>query len=188
MLALQVFQHYRRTWTAPGQVDEQKSHKKDQDLDLWWHLLRISPAMYLPLMIPRKRGCWQTKRWVQSKLILFLTCTIKNVLIIHCNSLFKFDSLFVRVVGASAYSSFDMVGLRQQFPGIIKKVSHFFTKLFPGNCSLMFMGQFTKVVLFPTNQSPNKHETVNDPLQVLGATGGQYSLHPTGWWTDYSRH
>lgn len=52
---LQVFQRFRRTWTAPGRVGELRSLK--ENLGLWWHLLRISPVMCLPSMIPRKRGC-----------------------------------------------------------------------------------------------------------------------------------
>lgn len=51
---LQVFQRFRRIWTAPGRV---ALSKEGQNLGLWWHLLRISPAMCLPSLIPRKRGC-----------------------------------------------------------------------------------------------------------------------------------
>ncbi len=107
---------------------------------------------------------------------MFLTYTITNVILIYCNKLFKCDSLFVRVVGASAHSSVDMVGLRQQFPGTIKKVSPFFTlyKAVPWRLQSHVYGPFAKVVLFATNHQKIPHETVNDPLQELGATGGQF--------------
>ncbi len=107
---------------------------------------------------------------------MFLTYTITNVILIYCNKLFKCDSLFVRVVGASAHSSVDMVGLRQQFPGTIKKVSPFFTlyKAVPWRLQSHVYGPVCKGGTICNESSENTHETVNDPLQELGATGGQF--------------
>ncbi len=78
--------------------------------------------------------------------------------------------------GASAHSSVDMVGLRQQFPGTIKKVSPFFTlyKAVPWRLQSHVYGPVCKGGTICNEPSDNTHETVNDPLQELGATGGQF--------------
>ncbi|XP_026123920.1 ankyrin-2b isoform X37 [Carassius auratus] len=75
------------------------------------------------------------------------------------------------VVGTSTHSSVDMVGLRQQFPGTIKKVSPFFTlyKAVPWK----LQSHVCKGGTIFNEPSDNTHETLNDRLQELGATGGQ---------------
>ncbi|XP_043099164.1 uncharacterized protein LOC122347998 [Puntigrus tetrazona] len=80
------------------------------------------------------------------------------------------------VVGTSAPSSFDMVGLRQQFPGTLKRVSPFFTlyKAVPWRLQSQVYGPVCIGGTISNESSGKAHETVNDPLQELGATGGQF--------------
>ncbi|XP_067256384.1 ankyrin-2b isoform X3 [Chanodichthys erythropterus] len=80
------------------------------------------------------------------------------------------------VVRAPTHRSFEMAGLRQQFPGTIKQVSPFFTlyKTAPWRLQSHVCDTVYKGGTIPDKSSNDIHETVDDPLQELGATGGQF--------------
>uniref|UniRef100_A0A9J8BL44 Ankyrin 2 n=1 Tax=Cyprinus carpio carpio TaxID=630221 RepID=A0A9J8BL44_CYPCA len=105
-----------------------------------------------------------------------LSCNVSSLDDTQKERLLTDKEMGSEVVGASAHSSVDMVGLRQQFPGTIKKVSPFFTlyKAVPWRLQSHVYGSVCKGGTISNKSSDNTHETVNDPLQELGATGGQF--------------
>ncbi|KAA0723858.1 Ankyrin-2 [Triplophysa tibetana] len=86
------------------------------------------------------------------------------------------------VVGGSAQSGFEFVGLKQQFPGTTKKVSPFFTlyKAVPWRLQSQVYDPVYKGASAPKESSDMMPEmftpSSDDSLQELGATGGRCIL------------
>ncbi|ROL48322.1 Ankyrin-2 [Anabarilius grahami] len=105
-----------------------------------------------------------------------LSCNVSSLNDSQKERLLTDKEMGSEVVRAPTHSSFDMAGLRQQFPGTIKQVSPFFTlyKTAPWRLQSHVCDTVYKGGTIPDKSSNDIHETVDDPLQELGATGGQF--------------